>query len=352
MSPRIAFDGFWWNEGPPSGQNVLHSIVGTWARITDDEIHVLVRESSNGMAIPVPGETHTVSASRHPIANRFESPKLLRKISPHATLSQNFGIPVSNSATFFHDAIFKDHPEWFSVAERLYLSLALRSVRRTSILTSSATEAARISRITGQRVVPVGLAANQGLMSATPTRPGWAADLESFSLTVGRLNVRKNLSLVVDAHVEGGFATPSSPLIVVGESDGLGEKLSGPARAAMADRSVRFVGFVPEAELAWLYSECLWSTSLSLDEGFGMPPVEGRMFGRPVLASDIPVFRENLAEDPQTFFVDPVSKASVLSGLARLREHVSADHRDEFTPPHSWETVVEGIRAALLGGAP
>ena len=49
---------------------------------------------------------------------------------------------------------------------------------------------------------------------------------------------------------------------------------------------------VNDAELSRLYASCDALIAASFAEGFGLPIVEAGHFGKPVLASDIPVFRE------------------------------------------------------------
>ena len=49
---------------------------------------------------------------------------------------------------------------------------------------------------------------------------------------------------------------------------------------------------VGDAGLAQLYSDCDGLIAASFAEGFGLPIVEAGYFGKPVIASDIPVFRE------------------------------------------------------------
>jgi glycosyltransferase involved in cell wall biosynthesis len=55
---------------------------------------------------------------------------------------------------------------------------------------------------------------------------------------------------------------------------------------------VHCIGRVTDAELAGLYAGCLAVCIPSVAEGFGLPVVEAAAAGAPVLASDLPVFRE------------------------------------------------------------
>lgn len=341
---KVLLDGYWWNNGPPSGRNVLRSIVLTWARSFDDELHLLVpggtREDGPDALL-----IHPVSASRHPILTTVTAPRMIRQIKPDASLSHTFGIRAPNSHCFVHDMIFKTHADWFTLAERAYLESSLISLRSSRLLTSSKAEARRIRQVTGRAAQPVGLGPSAALTSAVPTPPAWSKSLRTFSLTVGRLNVRKNLSTTIDMHLKADVASPDCPLVVVGAADGKTAALSQKARRAVKSGSVIFAGHVSDAELAWLYQECSWSTCLSLDEGFGMPVVEARSFGRPVVASDIPAFAENLQHDAGSLLVDPIDTRAIVRALQTIATSASAR---PFTLPYTWEDVVANIRAHLL----
>jgi glycosyltransferase involved in cell wall biosynthesis len=58
------------------------------------------------------------------------------------------------------------------------------------------------------------------------------------------------------------------------------------------ERFVRFIGYVSDRKLFGLYKDAQAFIFPSLSEGFGLPGLEAMASGTPVLASDIPVFRE------------------------------------------------------------
>lgn len=70
-----------------------------------------------------------------------------------------------------------------------------------------------------------------------------------------------------------------------------------------------FSGNVTDAELAWLYEHSAAVLFMSECEGLGMPPIEAVEFGRPVICSDIDVFKE-INEDA-FYFCDPYSPDSI-----------------------------------------
>jgi glycosyltransferase involved in cell wall biosynthesis len=75
---------------------------------------------------------------------------------------------------------------------------------------------------------------------------------------------------------------------------------------------------VPDAQLADLYAQATCVIQASLDEGFGLPVAEAAAFGKPVVLSDIPVFREIVKENGHFFQLgDTGSFAQALDAACR-----------------------------------
>jgi glycosyltransferase involved in cell wall biosynthesis len=199
--------------------------------------------------------------------------------------------------------------------------------------------------------VPVGLAVGSELLNTRPRRPGELVGVAEYVLSVGRLNVRKNLAFTFEAALASGVLSSSRPLVVVGEPDGVQLELSSRAREAVGQGVIRFMGHLPEAELVWLYKKARLFVFLSLDEGFGLPPLEAFSFGCPVLASDIPAFRETLGES--AMLVDPHDVDAAAGALRRLLCGDAPAPSAAALP--TWEYCVRRLRDAVLwpvAGAP
>ncbi|SFR84188.1 Glycosyltransferase involved in cell wall bisynthesis [Agromyces sp. CF514] len=348
---RVLFDGFWWGTGPLSNRQVLREFVFAWiATFPDDQVALAVRardvrraqaELPDGVVV-VP--THLAPQGVSAIA---ELPFVAKRIGADVTITHNFTPAFGRSAVFIHDFMFLTRPEWFTSRERWYYSLMPATVHLSEVVfTSSATEARRIAAFARTRpVVPVGLAVGGSLLDAPLVRPEGLDGVVGFHLTVGRLNARKNLANTIIGAVESGVIDRRAPLIVVGEPGGRAAKFPAAVDEAVRQGVVRFLGRIDDGELAWLYAHADGLLFLSLDEGFGMPTLEAQAFGAPILASDIPVFREILG-DSGAVYVDPRDPAAIADGLRRL------PHRGEpetARPSHeySWERSVRAMRDAI-----
>jgi len=79
--------------------------------------------------------------------------------------------------------------------------------------------------------------------------------------------------------------------------------------------------------LAGLYRKAHALVGASVDEGFGMPPLESAALGTPSVLSDLRVFRSHFGDTAEYF--DPYDTDSIAAALARM----TAARRAELAPP-------------------
>jgi glycosyltransferase involved in cell wall biosynthesis len=349
---RILIDAYWWVEGPLSNRQVMREFVFAWATVFPaDELILAVPRRHRGLAtadVPPGVELVTTRLRPHGVAAILETNRLAKRSGADVALNQNFAPLRGRSAVFLHDVLFQTNPEWFTRAERTYFALMpLFAPRAGAVLTSTHNEAERIQKHNPKitNVVPVGLAVGSELLEIPPSQPSKAMGRARYMLSVGRLNVRKNLAFTFSAALESGVVSPELPLLVVGEHDGVGVELDSNVRAAVDDGSIVFLGQVTTGELKWLYQNARLFVFLSLDEGFGLPPLEALSFGCPVLVSDIPVFHETLG--PEASYTDPYDLPSAAEAIARCLKPAAG--RPDINPAQlpTWTGCVTQLREAV-----
>lgn len=347
---RVLIDAFWWFDGPPSNRMVIRELVRAWAdTYPDDELFVAVprgrveeaRTETPSSVVVVP-----VRGGQHALATMFGLPMLARSLAVDVMFCQAFTPVRGFATTFVHDVLFQSNPEWFTRAERLYLASVPRTARRANVVfTSSQNEARRIQKWNRRldSVEPVGLAVSTALLGSAPTPPPGADQLEGFLLSVGRLNVRKNLMFALEAALQSGRLSSTRPLLVVGAPDGQQDDLPPPVARAIDDGLIRYLGHVSDAELAWLYGNSDLFIYLSLDEGFGLPPLEALSFGCPVLVSDVPIFREVVGDAGR--FVSPWDLPAASAAIAESPQGLSKQEAAVALP--QWSDTIVRIRSRI-----
>jgi len=119
---------------------------------------------------------------------------------------------------------------------------------------------------------------------------------------------------------------------------------------------VVFAGQLTDVELGILMRASVFLAAVSVAEGFGLPVVEAMFSGLPVLAADIPPFRE--VAGTGALFVNPLSVDDIRAGIghlsrdSRLRRElveVGQNRRALFSWDRAAADVCSTLRAALTG---
>lgn len=245
----------------------------------------------------------------------------LRRLSPDVFYSPFYlNPPISGCASVLtlHDLSPVALADTLSPAGRLLFSVALRLMRQAQgVLTSSKfsgdalvsegdLEAARV------HVVPLGVPRSRTSMQL---RPAGVPDMP-FVLVVGENRPRKNLHVL--AHAWPSVNTPG-PLALVssGRTDPRYPSLDDLTPTRSAQHPIVELGWRTSAELEWLYAHALLLLVPSRYEGFGFPLVEAFAAQVPVLAADIPTFRE-VGGDAAIYLPpdDPAAWAAAISELS------------------------------------
>lgn len=357
---KVVFDAYWWVEGPSSLRHVLREIVIAWHdSFPEDELVLVVRHAHLSRAaegLPSGVTLRTTAMWPQALAAAVSVPATARRITADIVITHNFAAHSAGalSAVYLHDVLFLTNPEWFTRVERAYFSFMRRLAPRADIVfASTSTEGQRIAQHTRARaVIPVGLGLSSELANSSDEEVEPLLEPRSYLLTVGRLNVRKNVAGVIRAALATGLISPQRPLVVVGEPGGRRTELDDAAMAAVTSGAVIFTGLVSEARLRWLYRNTSLFVCLSLGEGFGMPPVEAAYFSATTLVSDLPVFRETLGGAAS--YVDPRDEHAVARAIARgVREGESRAPslrpRGSIAKRHDWADTVLMMRESAVG---
>jgi glycosyltransferase involved in cell wall biosynthesis len=108
-----------------------------------------------------------------------------------------------------------------------------------------------------------------------------------YILSVGTLEPRKNLSLLVESFaLLRKWKIDDYRLVIAGEKGWKYDQIFRTVRDLGLEDEVRFLGYVPTEDLPLLYRGAELFVYPSLYEGFGVPILEAMACGCPVVASD------------------------------------------------------------------
>ena len=109
----------------------------------------------------------------------------------------------------------------------------------------------------------------------------------NFFITVGTLEPRKNIKLVLSAYQKLSATIRNSyPLVVVGMKGWFTDEIEAQMAPLLSTGQIRLLGYVPSNDLASLVASAKALIYPSIYEGFGLPPLEAMACGTPVICSN------------------------------------------------------------------
>lgn len=174
-------------------------------------------------------------------------------------------------------------------------------------------------------VVPLGPGRSAAAVTPTPERELRARHRlgdARVALCVAAKRPHKNQELLIRAvrHL------PDDVLVVLaGHPEGYDAELRALAADLDVDARVRFVDYLPDADLEGMWALASCGAFPTLAEGFGLPLLEALERGVATAASDIPVLHEVGGEVPHWF--DPHDPAAAAAAIAAAIADDGADKR-------------------------
>lgn len=170
-------------------------------------------------------------------------------------------------------------------------------------------------------------------------------------LMVSTIEPRKNHHFVLSAFELLWSRGSQATLCIVGRKGWLcDDMVARISESSYLGRSLFFFSDLDDDELDYCYQKSRAVLMASSVEGFGLPLVEAMHYGKPLFASDIPVFRE-VGDDYPVFF--GLESPSLLADAIELYEAGELPH--DFTPRSwlSWDeavaTLLDKVVAMALG---
>jgi glycosyltransferase involved in cell wall biosynthesis len=172
--------------------------------------------------------------------------------------------------------------------------------------------------------------------------------LRRSALMVGTLEPRKGHAQIIDAFEELWKNDSNLNLIIVGKAGWKTEKLQ--ARLISHQKSGKnlfWLDSVSDELLEKIYACCYGLILASEGEGFGLPLIEALQHSKPILARDLPVFRE--VEARQISFFNSDNRSSNLP--KHIKEWFNLDQiyeDNKHAKLSSWSDSVEILKSHIL----
>ena len=135
-------------------------------------------------------------------------------------------------------------------------------------------------------------------------------------LFVGRLEKRKGLKFLLRAWPMVLERQPNARLVVVGRGRPLEGYRRFAARQGWSASDVLFAGYVPAEDLPRYYqSSDVFCAPNTGQESFGIVLLEAMAAGAPIVASDIPGYRDVVSDGEQGLLVEPKNAGALADAI-------------------------------------
>lgn len=256
----------------------------------------------------------------------------------------------ARSVVTIHDMIFLKHPEFYKPIDRwIYYNKVKFAVNNADkvVAISNQTKNDIINEfnISEDRITVVYQSCNEVFYDKRTERElaevkkKWSLP-DQFLLYVGALNENKNVNIILKA-LNVLKADLGLPLVVVGHGDEYKKKMLDYARQYNLQEQLIFASEIADptpSELSAFYQMAAVFIFPSFYEGFGIPILEARFSGTPVIASNSSCLDE-AGEDSSAYF-DP-KNAEELAGLLMNLEKAKVVYPASFKQEELTRKIVD-----------
>jgi glycosyltransferase involved in cell wall biosynthesis len=323
---RVLIDGFFW--GKPYGfGRFLSELCRALGSLPDPKLDLVVAIPKNIDATTLPRYPsltwQPVRSAPLPIWEQVLIPHTARRLACDV-----IHFPCNTRALFtggrpvivtVHDLMYlDDFVSWSRLKDAIYARYSRQIFRHASVRCT----VVAVSDTTRRALVGYGVQAR----TVYNTVDGFIGDYAGvaplqmprpYILHRGGYAPHRNTQRVIEAFRAARASLPGVDLKVLGAPEGAA------VWQTETDHDVHFLPRVSDAELAALYRGSLCLVATSLQEGFGLPILEGFGFGTPVITSERDPMRE-VAGDA-AFLVDPADANAIADAMRALA--ASADLR-------------------------
>lgn len=322
--------------------------------------HILSQVQTSQTSKIAPKVTAVLAPHRHySMAEQLKMPGIFEQQHLDLLHVPHFNLPLRYKGRVvitIHDLLWHEYkgttvttlPAWqYWLKYNVYLYTVTQAVKRAStILVPAETIHQTVVRYypsTASKVVVTKEGIDEHFLELchkiTSTKKSPAQQNSTLKLLyIGSLYPHKNVRLVIEALHQ----LPNYELLIVGTRNVFQEQLRQVVHQHGLDKQVQFLGFVPDAELVRLCQTCQALVQPSFSEGFGLTGVEAMAAQLPVLASDIPIFRE-IYQDAAIYF-DPYSVPAFVQAvqtLASSDQHQLIQRGYHIAQQYSWDKMAE-----------
>jgi glycosyltransferase involved in cell wall biosynthesis len=165
---------------------------------------------------------------------------------------------------------------------------------------------------------------------------------DKYLLSVSTIEPRKNHINMIKAFAEISGNYPDLFYVIGGKKGWYYDSIFKLVEDLGIQDKIKFIGYIPESDMASLFDMALGFCYCSFYEGFGIPCIEAYSRGLPVLTSDIPVLKEVMGNN--AIYANPNDYIDIFSKMLILSTKERSKIDENFITKHTWFNCAIKIR--------
>jgi glycosyltransferase involved in cell wall biosynthesis len=248
--------------------------------------------------------------------------------------------PVFHFNHYFvlHDTLVYDFPKSFTKKFRIFYKFLWFSISKTAkhFFTVSEFSKNQISKHLNLKIANISIASN-GYEHLENIKSDNKIIYSEYILFVGSFTDHKNFNLLVELYNKNPEKYPK--LIMAG---GFNKKVFN--NTEINSKNIIFVQDFSDEVLVNLYKNCSAVVFPSKFEGFGIPLLECIYFNKPIICSDIPVFREIGNDYPNYFDLENIEELKYFLKKIKNGSQLRKGNNEKILQKYSWKNSLKSIK--------
>lgn len=352
---RIAIDArFYGTEHTGLGRYTTNVLSHLPAYLKDHQLFVLLRKKYyDSLVLPTNCTKVLFDTPHYTFAEQLLLPIKLLSLKPDLLYTLHFNTPILSavpSIVTVHDLI----KTYFSGSETSTRSPLVFKLKRAGyhwVISRTLTRAnqiivptntvknqilANFPSVAPERIHPIPEASDSIFRQKSPANLKFENFPNKYLLFVGNAYPHKNLKILLDAFRD--LKDPLLHLVIVSKLTPFLSRTLAPYEP----KNIHILSELTDNELLGVYKNAKALVTPSLMEGYGLPGLEAMMLGVPVIASNIPVYREVYGKNV-TYF-DPKKSDDLTQAIKTV---LKAPNPPKLDLTRTWQTVTESIAEVI-----
>lgn len=301
---------------------------------------------------------HTITPEKKGIWTFWSMPKYLRVIEPDIlhvqyTTPQWFSPKLKNTkiVTTIHDVAYKQNPKWITRKDRMLWNWFLpKSLKRADVIIAvsqnTKQDIIKYFHIPEQKIHVVYNGIEERYKKITDEKALQNVRQKyklpkQFILYLGTLQPRKNIPTLIKAYDTFKQQTNTHVALVIGGKrygHNYDPAIDSAISSVKYSKDIHFPGYIDEEDKPTLYTLANLFVWPSLYEGFGLPPLEAKACGTPVLVSNTSSHPEIIKNKNELF--EPTIE-TLISKLTRYYQSTPSNIPSPHVPTFSWHKAAQ-----------